>query len=87
MVQRVEVAEHLRPLGQPAEREERARDEEERRQHRADDVVEVLDRGRVAGDGDAEAGPAVAREERDHGTRARAEPPVEGSRRDEEGKR
>ena len=40
----------LRPLRQLVEREERAGDEEQRRQHRADHVVEVLDRLQRAGD-------------------------------------
>ena len=60
LVERVEVREKLRPAGQVADREERARDEEERREHGADDVAEVLDRLGVARDHDPEAGPAEA---------------------------
>ena len=58
VVERADLGKGLRPLGQRVDREERARDEEERREHGADDVAEVLDRLRVAGDGDAEARPA-----------------------------
>src|SRR5439155_26759381 len=58
VMQRVDVREYLRPLGKVVEREERAGEQEERRQHGADDVVEVIDRLRVAGDGDPEARPA-----------------------------
>src|SRR5690349_1279622 len=62
LVQRVDLREVLGPLRQAAQREERAGHEEERRQHRADDVVEVLERRGEAGDHDPEARPAEARE-------------------------
>jgi hypothetical protein len=73
VVQRVELACDLRPLRQLAQREERARDEEERREDGADDVAEVLDRGGVARDCGAEARPAEAGEEGDqrHGEHPR----------------
>jgi hypothetical protein len=72
VVQRVELGRDLRPFGEPVEREERAGDEEEGREDGADDVAEVLDRGGVARDGDAEASPAIARHEGDarHGQHA-----------------
>ena len=44
VVERVELGQRLRPLGQLVDREERAGDEEQRRQPGADHVVEVLDR-------------------------------------------
>ena len=56
--QRIQVAEHLRPLGQLVEREEGARDEEHRREQSALPVGEGLDRLRPGGDEDPEAGPA-----------------------------
>src|SRR5439155_24799430 len=62
--QRVEVAEHLRPLRQPAQREERAGDEEHRREQPALPVREALDRLRPRGDEEPEARPAAARERR-----------------------
>src|ERR687895_356129 len=65
VVERVQLAEDLDHLRQPVEREERAGDEEERRQHRADDVAEVVDRLRVARDRDAEVRPAEAGDEGD----------------------
>src|SRR5919109_3526887 len=40
VVERVELASNLRPFRELAQREERARHEEERREDRADDVVE-----------------------------------------------
>src|ERR671937_1280202 len=43
VVQRIDVREPLRPLRKVVEWEERSGEQEERRQHRADDVVEVLD--------------------------------------------
>ena len=50
---RIEVAEELRPARQRLEWEERPRHEEQRGQHGADDVVEVLELLREARDGEA----------------------------------
>ena len=56
---------NLRPLGKPAERAERAGNEEERRDAGADNVVEVLKRVGEASHRDPEVGPAEARDEGD----------------------
>ena len=95
--ERVEVREHLHPVREPVEREERPGDEEERREDGADDVAEALDRLRPAGDEDAEARPAEAGEPRDerheqhgpvrveaeeHGDEHRHAPVDAGARRD-----
>src|SRR5919108_4845105 len=60
VVERIEVRERLRPVRELVQREERAGEQEERREHGADDVVEVLKRLREAGDRNAEARPAEA---------------------------
>src|SRR5687767_1062696 len=65
VVQRVELREHLRPLGKAVDREERPGDEEEWSEDRAHDVAEVLERGGEAGDGDPETRPAEPRDPRD----------------------
>src|SRR5512142_2380269 len=58
MMERIEVGEELGPVREPVEREERAGHEKQRGEDRADDVAEVLDRLRKAGDRDPEAPPA-----------------------------
>src|SRR5712691_9698515 len=60
VVERIEVGQHPRPLREPVEGEERPREEEQRREHGADDVVEVLERFREARHRDPEARPAEA---------------------------
>src|SRR5687767_11998674 len=67
VVERIELARDLRPLRQLAQREEGARDQEEWSEDRADHVVEVLERGREAGDRDAKASPAEAGDPGDQG--------------------
>ena len=76
VVERVQLGEHLRPLGQLVDGEERARHQEERRQHGADDVAEVLERVHARGDGDPEPGPAEAGQAGDE--RDREHPPARG---------
>src|SRR5215218_4326390 len=73
VVERVELREHLRPVRQLADREERARHEEERGENGAHDVAEVLDRFREARDADAEARPPEAGDPPDE--RHREHPP------------
>jgi hypothetical protein len=60
MVEGVQLCECLRPPGELVEGEERAREQEERRDDGADDVVEDLDRLRVARNRDPEAGASEA---------------------------
>src|SRR6476646_390131 len=52
VVERIELAQHLRPLGQLGEREEGAGHEEERREDRGAHVAEAVDRLDDAGDHD-----------------------------------
>ena len=65
VVERVEPCGDLRPLRQAADREERAGDEEHRRDQRAGHVGEVVDRLHQRGDQRAGRGPAVAGDEAD----------------------
>ena len=67
VVERVEPGGDLRPLGQAADREERAGDEEHRRDQRAGHVGEVVDRLHQRGDQRAGRGPAEAGDEADAG--------------------
>ena len=77
VVERVEPGRHLRPLRQAADREERAGDEEHRRDQRAGHVAEVVDRLHQRGDQRADGRPAEARDEADAGHEQHAPPRVE----------
>src|SRR3954469_23312395 len=80
VVQRVDVGDRLGPSGQAVDREERARDQEQRRQDAADDVVETVDRGHHRRRPDAEEREADRREDREQRDRdhARSRSQAEG---------